>query len=488
MDPLYSVDRANEYISKQKDFVSRRYMPLLHAAPPTGWINDPNGFCYYRGQYHLYGQFHPYDTQWGPMHWGHWTSDDLVKWTWQGCVMAPDQPFDNMGCFSGSALVKDGTLTIMYTGVSKNSAGEMIQQQCIAQSKDGHHFEKWQCNPVISASLLPAGYSAGDFRDPKLRMQGNEYYATMAVKGKHGGELLTYKSEDLHHWKFDDSFAPGVGEMLECPDVHTVDGHDILLACVMEMPPDGYRYPSQNPVVYWQKGKMNDNNSFDPLSALPLDNGLDFYAPQILKTPENNSVMMNWMNGWYSSFPTHEIHHGWCGCMSFPRLLSFQDDQLFQRPYPTIKKYRKSECNGKVALSQKELFHAPHGRCAEIDLEFTVSGTTEISVFCHENEKFILRYEADSCIMTMERSSCGPDMTTASRQETCTKAIVRPANQKVSMKVFLDVCTVEVFLQDGLIVMSSMAYPKGEKYELEMTSDESFQLDYQIWSLADPAK
>ena len=110
------------------------YRPRFHFTPEAMWMNDPNGFFFDGTRYHLYYQHNPKGKVWGPMHWGHWTSNDLLRWQWHGDVLAPDAPFDALGCFSGTALEQKGTLYLMYTGVSRAADGKSVQQQCIAES------------------------------------------------------------------------------------------------------------------------------------------------------------------------------------------------------------------------------------------------------------------------------------------------------------------------------------------------------------------
>ena len=72
------IKKANHYIRDQKENVNQQYRNHYHLMGETGWINDPNGFVYYQGEYHLFYQYYPYDCVWGPMHWGHAKSKDLV--------------------------------------------------------------------------------------------------------------------------------------------------------------------------------------------------------------------------------------------------------------------------------------------------------------------------------------------------------------------------------------------------------------------------
>ena len=89
----------------------------LHFTSPKNWINDPNGFIYYKGEYHLYYQYFPYAAEWGTTHWGHATSKDLVNFEHHGIALFPSKKFDSNGCFSGTALIEDDKLQFYYTGI-----------------------------------------------------------------------------------------------------------------------------------------------------------------------------------------------------------------------------------------------------------------------------------------------------------------------------------------------------------------------------------
>ena len=139
------------------------HRPMRKLSPEGNWMNDPNGLIFFRGQYHAFWQSYPFSPQWHHMHWGHAVSDDLIHWSYLPVALAPDQPYEDDfdgGCFSGSAIEKDGKLWLMYTAM-KNGHGS----QCMAFSQDGVHFEKYAGNPVIPAA--PEGHAAS-FRDPKV--------------------------------------------------------------------------------------------------------------------------------------------------------------------------------------------------------------------------------------------------------------------------------------------------------------------------------
>ena len=239
------LEKANNYIKENIHKVNIR--PLYHFTPELGWLNDPNGFSYYKGKYHLFYQFYPYDIKWNDMHWGHATSNDLIKWEYEPVALANDTIADANGCFSGSAIEKDGKLYLMYTGNINPNMGyepnwdEMIQHQCLAVSEDGINFLKHKNNPIISEFDLPKGYKRADFRDPKVIEKDGIYYVVLVAKNEQGrGEVLLYKSLDLIKWDYVSAIYQTKFEeniMLECPDLFTLDEKDILILSVMPCDP-----------------------------------------------------------------------------------------------------------------------------------------------------------------------------------------------------------------------------------------------------------
>ena len=177
-------------------------LPAFHVTGGAGWINDPNGLVYYKGEYHVFFQYHPYGTAWGPMHWGHVVSKDLTEWNYLPIALTPGGVGDKDGCFSGTAIVAFGKLFLMYTGFEENGGGENVRQvQCLAESEDGINFKKH--GVVIGSEELPADFMPCDFRDPHVFSHGGKFYCLVAAKKKGGrGRLLLYRSDDLFKWSF----------------------------------------------------------------------------------------------------------------------------------------------------------------------------------------------------------------------------------------------------------------------------------------------
>ena len=154
-----TLREARKYEEAFGKLIKEDERPDFHLSPRTGWMNDPNGFSYYKGQYHMFYQYYPYESKWGPMHWGHAVSDDLLHWEYRPAALAPDEAYDRDGCFSGSAIeLPDGRHLLMYTGVVKEHLGnddyQEVQTQCIAVG-DGTDYEKYGQNPVLDEKDLP---------------------------------------------------------------------------------------------------------------------------------------------------------------------------------------------------------------------------------------------------------------------------------------------------------------------------------------------
>ncbi|MCI8658541.1 MAG: glycoside hydrolase family 32 protein, partial [Oscillospiraceae bacterium] len=146
-----ALQKARAFEAQYGPHIPSRERPAFHLTPTIGWMNDPNGFSLYKGEYHLFYQYHPYSNEWGPMHWGHVKSRDLIRWERLPAALAPDCGYDAAGCFSGGAVeMPDGRQMLMYTGVQRGRDADGfirdIQTQCIAIG-DGVDYNKCELNP-----------------------------------------------------------------------------------------------------------------------------------------------------------------------------------------------------------------------------------------------------------------------------------------------------------------------------------------------------
>ena len=336
--------KAREYEQFNRERV-RDTLPVFHVTGAIGWINDPNGFSLYKGEVHLFFQYYPYDVSWGPMHWGHVKTKDFIRWEFLPAVLAPDDAYDKDGCFSGSAVeLSDGKHLLLYTGVRKTDDGDEYQTQCIAVG-DGINYQKSPLNPVIDDSMLPAGSSHVDFRDPKIWRDEEGYHAVVAnLCTAENGVILLYNSEDAQHWRYSGVLAAGhghYGTMWECPDFFFLDGKAVLFHSAHEMLNDGLEFhPGDGIVCHIGRYDREEHRLLDE-QVQAVDYGLDFYAPQTVETADGRRIMIGWMQSWASSRVGHP-NLPFNGQMTVPRELRIRDGRLYQWPVRELENCRRN--------------------------------------------------------------------------------------------------------------------------------------------------
>ncbi|MBQ6456644.1 MAG: glycoside hydrolase family 32 protein [Mogibacterium sp.] len=267
--------KARKLEQEQESFTTEEDRPVYHFTARTGWLNDPNGLSFYNGTYHMFYQYNPYSTFWGPMHWGHAVSRDLIAWKYLPAAMAPDTEYDKSGCFSGSAVtLDDGRHMLIYTSCGDSSGdptgkGRWIQTQSLAIiGRDGEYI-KYEGNPVISEHDLPEDADPYEFRDPFIMKAPDGSYRVLAASGRaaqaageepEGGTyLIMYRSSDGLHWGdgkvfFEDERRIGV--MWECPNFIPLDKKYVLIASPMDMKAEeekavgSIRFPQGNNVCF----------------------------------------------------------------------------------------------------------------------------------------------------------------------------------------------------------------------------------------------
>ncbi len=461
----YTLKRAREYECENSAKAKSQERPEFHVTGQVGWINDPNGFSVYKGEYHLFFQYHPYSTFWGPMHWGHVKTRDFVKWERLPVALAPDEEYDNKGCFSGSAIeLDDGRQLLIYTGVSEafhDGKDVDIQQQCAAIG-DGINYEKIDKNPIIPIELIPGDGSKIDFRDPKIWKENGKYYLVAGNRASDGsGDILLYESSNFEDWKYDqtiDSCENRYGRMWECPDFFRLDGKEVLLVSPQDMEADGYEFHAGNGTVVLI-GHAGEEKRFVRESAGAIDYGLDFYAPQTLLTPDGRRVMIAWMQNWDTCNQNHEDRNIY-GQMTFPRELSIVDGRLCQYPVSELISYRSK---AKTHTIDSGCYHATFddvsGRVFDMELDIKAPGRDtkkEIKISLAKSEKYetTLTVDLSNKTMTFDRACSGGRRDIVSKR-TCK---IDVNDNEVALRIIMDHHGIEVFANHGMQAMSSMIY------------------------------
>lgn len=431
--------------------------PIFHITGEKGWINDPNGVVKFLGQYHVFFQHHPYSNEWGPMHWGHVVSDDLMHWKYLPYALTPGDSFDKDGCFSGTSLVVGDTLYIVYTGFINNEDPEKIQQiQCLASSKDGVHFTKH--GAIITGKDLPSEYKPCDFRDPKLFYKDGFYYLLVATRRvNNGGAIVLYKSIDLKKWTFvsDVLTHKSEGEMIECADYHEDLG--LLIYCEQNFPSDNNHCLNIHSCEY-ELGAFNKDYKFIPSSKKTLiDYGFDFYAPQIM---DKEHILIAWLNMWDRNIPSSK--YGFAGMLTVSRKVYVEDNLMLQTPIiygqKVLEESFEKEYEGELSVGTIEL-----------DIENLKSFSFEFRKGTKETTKLYLKDDK----IYFDRSESGETITGAEVDEYSKKGIrIMPYRKLNHTKIYivLDKYSIEVFV-NGLS-MSNTIYPseKSEKFTLKIES------------------
>lgn len=286
-----------------------------HFEVQKGWMNDPNGLIEYKGQYHAFFQHNPYEPEWGPMHWGHAVSSDMVHWKELPIALKPDQEYeDDGGCFSGSAIEKDGKLFLFYTSVSKR----LGQTQSMAVSEDGIVFEKYQDNPVISS--YPKDGSK-DFRDPKVTLIDGTYYMVAGSAHNGKGRVLLYQSETLFDWKYIGVLYESVeyNHAVECPDFFKLGDKYVLMYSKIN-----YKTHATQFVI----GDF-DGEKLHPAAYSTPEAGPHFYAPQTFESSDGRRIVIGWFYSWDKPL---EEGADFAGALTIPRELSIVNNQIYNFP------------------------------------------------------------------------------------------------------------------------------------------------------------
>lgn len=447
---MKTVEKANQFILEEKETINPLFKPKAHFTPEIGWINDPNGFVFFRGEYHLFYQFNPYESVWGPMHWGHAKSNDLVNWEQLPVALAPDKDYDKDGCFSGSAIVKDDVLWLMYTGHIVNEDGTVSQVQNMAFSTDGIHFEKIEKNPVATADGLPEDVIANDFRDPKIFEKDGQYYSVVATKHQDNvGCIVLLSSPNLTEWKFESIFLKGEanqGFVWECPDYFEVDGQEYLIISPMRYQKDGNDFININSNIFVTGHVDWDRRVFVADSFKEIDHGHDFYAAQTTEGPEGERVMIAWMHTWGRPLVTNDLGHKWYGQMTLPRLLKQGENGLRQvLPAGILNSFDDIEIG--------QVIQGPSKLSLKLDDSLDLKLGTD-------QDYLQFGYDKESQEVYIDRGHLDIQQTGEEEWSTIRRSVTVEAEE---LLIMIDTNCVEIFVNNGQEVLTSTYYVEGQR-------------------------
>lgn len=446
-----------QYLEEEATKDKKNDRPLFHATGTVGWINDPNGFCRYKDNYHLFYQYYPYDTHWGPMHWGHSISKDLIKWQQLPCALAPDEEYDKDGCFSGSAItLEDGRHLLMYTSVirKEDADGQVrdYQQQCVAIG-DGMDYEKVSSNPVISTEMIPTGNDIHDFRDPKIIKEGNNYYCFAINRHADGsGQILVYESEDAINWSFNkvlDRSKNEVGKIWECPDYFSLEDNKILIISPQEVESFGQDiYPGFN--NFFLVGEGKEFLDFNRRCVQPIDYGTDFYAAQTVEAVDGRRIMIAWMQNWETCNYGNDVHDFY-GMMTLPRELKNDCGYVIQQPIKELENYYENEVSYEKVTVDKNGCHLEgiSGRVFDMSLQIMPDMNQDyyftLRLAMDEKHETRICFDSKRGVISLDRSKSGIRISSLDKREFS----VDKNSGKLDLRVIFDKQALEIFVNGG---------------------------------------
>ena len=459
-----------------------KFRPIFHHTPQYGWMNDPNGMFYKDGEWHLYFQLNPYGSKWQNMTWGHSTSKDLIHWDHQPIAIRPN----GLGTiFSGSCAIdtngtagfgKDAVIAL-YT-----SAGTSQMQSLAYSNDEGQTFINFKGNPVITLET--------EARDPNMFWNNNtkEWNLVLAHALEH--EILFFTSPDMKNWTLCSRFGKNEGcqeGVWECPDLFElpVQGTDfkkwILIVNINPGGPFGGSATQYFIGNYDGKTFTADKNAEGIIPTKWLDYGKDHYATVSWSdTPDGRRTVIGWMSNWQyaADVPTFQYR----SANTLPREISlFQDEngEIFAACTPssellsirdkTTKNIHRTSINN--TSKTFTLPSANSGAC-EILLDIDATKSKQVSLtFANKNgEKSIIEYNPEKHTLLFDRTRSGiTDF--SSNFPAITVAPTHEKDGKISIRIFIDRSSIEVFGNNGKANMTNLVFPNSPYSSLKISSE-----------------
>lgn len=462
-DDLPEVSFLHERVMKS------RWRTQFHVQTPAGLLNDPNGFCFWNGRWHLFYQWFPFGAVHGMKHWYHVSSDDLVTWKNEGIALKPSRYEERNGCYSGCAYPDGDELYLVYTGNCKDDNNVRFVNQLMAKM-DVHGTVTKREEPLIPMMKEFTEHQ----RDPKVFRHLGYYYTLLGVQDHEGhGKLAMLKAQDIDgEWELIGELKvrgyDHFGYMCECPDIEKVGNNWLLLFSPQGIEAEGDRYHNKFNNVYLT-GKMD----FDKLEFIPdgemreIDLGFDFYAAQCAFQREYSNTAI--LEGWigvpdYTYPPTDE--EGWSGLLTMPRELTVKDGKLIQKPVRKSKKLREEvvfrAVNGSII--EDRLFARTPEACV-IDVDNPGSESLQLNLFAGPGTSgFEIIYDRRTQMFCIRRDR----MVNLVNTEYGTERKVKLEKGLKQLEIFVDHSVVEIFVNQGEYVLTSRVFPTEAEHLLRL--------------------
>jgi len=469
-------------------YYNEQYRPQYHFSPDSAWMNDPNGMFFLDGEYHLFYQYYPDSTVWGPMHWGHAVSNDLIHWQHLPVAIYPD----SLGyIFSGSAVADTknssglGTLQnppvvaifTYHNPLLEKEGSKIFQNQGIAYSTDkGRTWIKYPGNPVLRNPGIR------DFRDPKVfwHNETQKWIMILAVYDR----VHLYSSPNLLDWTFESEFGIDIGAhggVWECPDLFhlKVEGSDISKwVMFVSINPGG---PNSGSATQYFTGEFDGHRFMtDDKAEKWVDNGRDNYAGVTwsgIPQADGRKLFIGWMSNWdyANKVPTDE----WRSATTIPRelfLIRHENDFLLvSKPVEELKALRNGSYiphlqPQKVEGEEEINTESINLMQCELMLDFDLSGTTADSMGVilesDQKEKLIMGYSVKKKQIFVDRSNAG--ISEFSEKFSGISSSAYEAGGTLRLHIFIDASSSELFVDNGKLVTTNLIFPAAKYSKLKV--------------------
>ena len=466
------------------------FRPQFHFSPEKHWMNDPNGMVYYKGTYHLFYQYYPNDIVWGPMHWGHATSTDLIHWKHKKIALFPDK----LGLiFSGSAVIdinntsglgtKENPAMVAiftYHNMDIEKAGKInTQSQGMAYSLDeGETWKKYDRNPIIKNPDLK------DFRDPKVFW--NETTKEWNLVLVAGDRAQFYTSKNLTDWALQSEFGKNIGAhggVWECPDIFKlkVEGSEeekwVLLISINPGAPNGGSGTQYFIGDY--DGKTFRTNQKD---IKWIDHGTDNYAGVTYNnTPDNKRIFIGWMSNWL--YARNTPTKNWRSAMTLPReiLLSKIDGEytLKSNPIKQLKQQLVTEYSKDlISIKKGTKIDFTYDYLNQSSLRFNSRNQNLKLVFSNDlNDSLVIDYNSKQKIFSIDRKHSGiVDFEKTFGKDIHKTSVSNLITDAVDYQIILDWSSIEIFINGGVYSFTEQLFPKKPYTKLSIQSDENQEI------------
>lgn len=448
LSPLYAAQIA---LTQQMIHRGNTFYPRYHLAPPAGRMGVPHSLLWFGDRYHFFYQHNPLSAEPGRMYWGHATSRDLLRWFHEPLALAPDTEADRDGCSSGCAINDKGSLSLIYTGQQAIPCQPMAGQSlCLATSEDGARFEK---QGVILSP--PAGIS--EFRDPEVCFRAGQWW--MVVNGRSDENIehcLIYHGNSLTEWTLAGSTLSVRSPIRGYTDRFIEDQLLLLTASTPGKDPARLEPPKSSPI-------RSPENHRD-IQTLPSVSGeADFMAPLSCLTPDGRRVLIASMLTPGAVIPT--LPEGWAGYMSLPREITEHGGKLRQQPVREIGNLRRQTHSLKSGvISSPRIIH-DNALAIEAELCWDTEHSAAKAYGLQLGSGITLMIDQRGGWLTLHCNS--PDGYPYEQPR-----IRLPAEPFITLRIFIDVSSLEVFINDGGQVLSARIYTGKNDRQLSLYATE----------------